>query len=174
MTSMLKGSLSIGCPVSWIWAAQNFIIFEVCTAAEYTDVSLWNEFSAFRTNDGDAGSIRKEGMAPRCWHGSSSEIGSYMSYTMEQNSSWETDSWSWLFTVNQFLLGAKFLETHDQRFFLNWTVAVKSSLTRGWVCRLKFLLGLGIAVILRVRVPNPRPHDWETNCCSASQDISCF
>jgi hypothetical protein len=51
-------------------------------------------------------------------------------------------------------LGPKPLETHDQRFFFNWILAVvvliciTSSLTRGWVCRLQFLLVLARTVIL--------------------------
>jgi hypothetical protein len=51
-------------------------------------------------------------------------------------------------------LGAKPLETHDQRFFFQLnpcghTPYVTSSLTTGWVCCLQFLLGLASAVILR-------------------------
>jgi hypothetical protein len=50
-------------------------------------------------------------------------------------------------------LGAKALETHDQYFlFFNWTLTdnpyTKSSLTRGWVCRLQLLLAFASAVIL--------------------------
>jgi hypothetical protein len=51
------------------------------------------------------------------------------------------------------LLGDKPLETHDQYFFFQPNACghspyVTSSLTRGWVCLLQFVLALAIAVIL--------------------------
>jgi hypothetical protein len=59
-------------------------------------------------------------------------------------------------------LGAKALEPHDQYFFqLNtcgYSPYVTSSLTRGWVCRLQFMLVLASSVILGSKSRGPHDH----------------
>jgi hypothetical protein len=58
----------------------------------------------------------------------------------------------WRFTANQFVLATSPLRYHDQYFFqmnsCGCSPYVTSFLTRGWVCRLQFLLALASAVIL--------------------------
>jgi hypothetical protein len=61
--------------------------------------------------------------------------------------------YDWRFTANQFVLATNHLRLTTNIFFQLHTCGhspyVTSSLTRGWVCRLRLLLALASAVILR-------------------------
>jgi hypothetical protein len=70
----------------------------------------------------------------------------------------------WLVVYHQSVhLGIKPLETHDEFFFFQLnsygnSPYVTSSLMRGWVCSLQFLLGLASTVILRSRSHGTHDH----------------
>jgi hypothetical protein len=60
--------------------------------------------------------------------------------------------YDWRFTANQFVLAPNPLRLTTRDIFVNWTIAVfspyvTSSLTRGYVCRLRLLLAVASAVI---------------------------
>jgi hypothetical protein len=71
--------------------------------------------------------------------------------------------YDWRFTVNQFVLATSPLRLTTNNFIFQliiyyYSPYVTSSLTRGWICHLQFLLGLASAVILRSEPRGTRDH----------------
>jgi hypothetical protein len=69
----------------------------------------------------------------------------------------------WGFTVNQFVLATSPLRLATSNLIFQTNTCghspyVTSSLMRGWVCRLKLVLALASAVILRSESHGTRPH----------------
>jgi hypothetical protein len=76
---------------------------------------------------------------------------------------WRELLYDWRFTTKQFILAASLLRLTTSFFWQLNTYGhspyVRSSLTRGWVCRLQLLLALASTVILRSEFRGTHDHN---------------